>query len=122
MSATNLDDRPVAAAERVIGDAVLALRRARRRNRLADLEWFEAMYRVYLVALFGGITVLWLVGLVGDEPAGADGVADVFGRGPGVLGLVVALALLAGLRTGSQGGPIAVEAADVVHMLLAPVD
>lgn len=102
--------------------AVLDLRRARRRNRLADLEWFEAAYRVYLVALIGGGTVLWLIGLVGDEPASPAGVADMFGHGPAVLGLVAALALLAGLRTGSQGGPLAIEAADVVHLLLAPVD
>ena len=40
------------------------LRAARRkRHRLGDIEWFEAAYRVYLVALFGGGTVLWLSGL-----------------------------------------------------------
>ena len=39
-----------------------------------------------------------------------------------MLGLLVCLGLLAGLRGGSQGGPIALEAADVVHVMLSPVD
>ena len=103
-------------------DGVLALRRARRRNRLADLEWFEAAYRVYVVGLVGGGAVVWLISLVGDTAASPSGVADVLGRGPAALGLVVALAVLVGLRTGSQGGPLAIEAGDVVHVLLAPVD
>ena len=44
-------------------DVLYDLRRRRKRRRLGDIEWFDAAYRVYLVALFGGGTVLcWLAG------------------------------------------------------------
>lgn len=98
------------------------LRRTRRRHRLGDLEWFDAAYKVYLVALFGGGTVLWVSSSIGDEPVATATAADVAAHGPGVLGLVAALAVLAGLRGGAQGGPLALEAADVTHVMLAPVD
>jgi hypothetical protein len=98
------------------------LRARRTRNRLGELEWFEAAYRVYLAAIFGGGAVLWLSEAVGDEPVTAEQSANVLRHGPAVLGVVVALAFCAGLRSGSQGGPLALEAADVTHVMLAPVD
>ena len=104
-----------------MSSVVQELRRTRRVRRLGDLEWFEVAYRVYLVALVGGGVVLWLSGLVGDEPATPAQVADVLERGPAVLGLGVAIAVALGLRSGSDGGPVSVEAADVRHLLLAPV-
>ena len=39
-----------------------------------------------------------------------------------MVGVVVAIALFVGLRSGSRGGPLALEAADVRHVLLAPID
>ena len=104
-----------------MSSVVHELRRTRRVRRLGDLEWFEVAYRVYLVALVGGGVVLWLSGLVGDEPASPAQVADVLDRGPAVLGLGVAIAVAVGLRSGSDGGPVSIEAADVRHLLLAPV-
>jgi hypothetical protein len=97
------------------------LRRRRQRNRLADLEWFEAAYRVYLVALFGGGGVLWVSSIVGDGPVGAATESDIARHGPAVLGLLVVIALLVGARSGAQGGPLAVEEADVTHVLLSPI-
>ena len=58
------------------------LRRARRRRRLGELEWFEIAYRVYLAALVGGVLLAWLSGLVDDEPASADQLRDVLSHGP----------------------------------------
>ena len=104
-----------------MSSVVQELRRTRRVRRLGDLEWFEIAYRVYLFALVGGGVVLWLSGLVGDDPATPGEVADVLERGPAVLGLGVAIAVALGLRSGSDGGPVSVEAADVRHLLLAPV-
>jgi hypothetical protein len=49
-------------------------------------------------------------------------VIKVADDGPAVLGVVVALALFVGLRSGSRGGPLALEAAEVRHVLLAPID
>ena len=103
-------------------DALKALRRTRQLHRLGNLDWFEAAYRVYLLGIFGGGGVLWISSSVKDEAVSAGIAADVLRNGPAVLGLFVALAFLAGIRGGAQGGPVALEAADVAHVMLAPVD
>ena len=101
--------------------AVRALRRARQKNRLAEVEWFEALYRVYLAAFIFGGGILFISGLVPDKPVADSMSADVFKFGPAWLGLAGILALAMGLRSGSRGGPLAIEEADVRHVLLAPV-
>jgi len=98
------------------------LRRARRRRRVAEIHWVDALYRVYVAALIGAIAVALAAGAVGDTPLRAAQVADVTRNGAGVIGLVATLGAAIGLRSGSRGGPLAVEAADVRHVLLAPVD
>ncbi len=97
------------------------MRHTRRVRRLGELEWFEVAYRVYLAALVGGGIVLWLSGQVTDEPATAEEIANVTTHGPAVLGAFVAISIALGLRSGSDGGPIALEGADVRHLLLAPI-
>jgi hypothetical protein len=104
-----------------VPDVVREMRRARRTRRLGSLEWFEVAYRVYLAALIGGGAVLWLSGLVSDDPASASQIADLREHGPAVLGAGFALAVALGLRSGSDGGPVAIEPPDVRHLLLAPV-
>lgn len=98
------------------------MRRARRTRRLGELEWFEVAYRAYLAALGGGVLIAWLSDLVVDDPASAEGLADVTHYGPAVLGIAVAAAIALGLRSGSDGGPISIEAPDVRFVLNAPVD
>lgn len=115
-------DRPGAEPATTGVAALRAMRATRKRNRLGDIEWFDAAYKVYVVALFGGIVLLWLSDLVGDEALTAAQAVDVTRHGPAVLGMVAVVALALGLRSGSQGGPLALEAADVVHVMLAPVD
>ena len=103
-------------------DALDDLRRARRKNRLADLDWFEAAYRVYLVAFgFGGLA-LWASPYVKDTKVSADTLVDIFHYGPAVLGMLAVVAFAAGIRSGSRGGPLAIEEADVRHVLLSPID
>ena len=97
------------------------MRRARRTNRIAELEWFEALYRVYLAAIIGGGIVLFLSGLVEDAPLSPAAMEHVLTHGAPVMGLLPALAIFLGLRSGTQGGPVAVEEAEVRHVLLAPV-
>lgn len=103
-------------------DALGDLRRARRKNRLAELDWFEAAYRVYLVAFAFGGSALWLSSFVKDSKVSAGTVVDIFRNGPAVLGVFAVLAFAAGVRSGSRGGPLAIEDADVRHVLLSPVD
>lgn len=102
--------------------ALRDLRRTRTAHRLGSLDWFEIAYRVYLFGIFGGGSILWISSSVKDGLASPGAVADIATHGPAVLGLVAALALSAGLRGGSHGGPLALEAADVAHVMLAPID
>ena len=102
--------------------ALKHLRRTRQLHRLGNIEWFEAAYRVYLLGIFGGGSILWISASIKDEEVAASTAAEFAQHAPAVLGLLVCLGLLAGLRGGSQGGPIALEAADVVHVMLSPVD
>ena len=101
--------------------ALVAMRRARRTNRIAELEWFEALYRVYLAAIVGGGIILFCSGLVEDTPVSPAAMEQVLTHGAPVMGLLPALAVFLGLRSGTQGGPVAVEEAEVRHVLLAPV-
>jgi hypothetical protein len=98
------------------------LRAARRRRFVAQLDLMEVLYRVYLGAIFGGIALAVIAGWVEEAPVGAGAVANMSAQGPTVLGLVLALAILTGLRSGARGGPLAIEAAEVQYVLLAPID
>ena len=98
------------------------LRAARRRRFVERLDVMEVLYRVYLAAIFGGIALVVIAGWVEEAPATAAAVADMKEHGPAVLGLALALAVLVGLRSGSRGGPLAIEAAEVQYVLLAPID
>jgi hypothetical protein len=104
------------------GDVLRELRRARRQQRLADVHWFDALYQAYVTGVVCVLAVVLLSGLVGDERISAATRADVVDRGPAVIGLVVAAVVAAGIRSGSRGGPLSLEAADVRHVLLSPVD
>ena len=97
------------------------MRSTRRRHRVAELEWFESLYRVYLAAFVGGGAVLFLSGLVGDVPITGTALTDLIDRLPHVVGLLSALVVFLGLRSGANGGPIAVEEPEVRHVLLSPV-
>lgn len=105
------------------GQRVLVeLRSARRRRFLGGLDAMEVLYRLYIVAIFGGIGLAFLAGAIDEAPADAAALRDLADHGPAVLGVAVSLAVLAGLRVGSRGGPLAIEEAEVQYVLLAPVD
>lgn len=103
--------------------AVVAdLRRARRKQRVAAIHWVDALYQVYITGLLAVVAIVLVSGAVGDEQVGAGTVADVVDHGPALLGILAALAVFGGLRSGSRGGPLALEQPDVRHVLLAPID
>ena len=60
-------------------------------------------------------------GFVGDDPVGAATLEQLRSDGAAWIGVGIALLVLAGVRSGSRGGPIALDATDVHHLLLAPV-
>jgi len=103
-------------------DALRDMRGQRRRHRVEAIEWFEALYRVYLAAFMGGGAILFLSSVAGDEQITGQALRDVTAYTPHVVGLVAALVVFIGLRSGANGGPIAVEEAEVRHVLLSPIE
>jgi hypothetical protein len=102
-------------------DALHAMRTDRRKHRVEDMDWFEALYRVYLAAFLGGGAIFFLSGLVGDANFTPSDMVNIHTHTPHVLGLITALTVFIGLRSGANGGPLAVEDAEVRHVLMAPV-
>jgi hypothetical protein len=108
--------------DEVVVAALRELRQLRKSRRLQEWYVSDALYRAYLAAILGGVAVTMLSGVVGDERIDGTALHDVRLHGPAALGLVVAFAIALGLRSGARGGPLALEAADVRYVLLAPVD
>jgi hypothetical protein len=103
-------------------DALAALTSARRRRRIADADVFELLYRAYLTVIGCGLAVIVIATFVGDDKVSASSLVRVAADGPAIVGIACACALLIGARSGGRGGPLALEAAFVQHVLLSPID
>jgi len=109
--------------EPLVGRAAVSdLRSRRRRRRLGDLEWGDLAYRVYTTSLGTLVIAVLLSSWVGDNRVTGPTAQQVLTDGPAYAGLALAAMFLIGVRSGSRGGPIAMEPADVQHLMLAPVD
>lgn len=86
------------------------------------MHWSDVAYRAYTTAFFGLFGLVLASGLVGDDPVSESVVQRIHDEAPAWAGLVVAVVVLLGLRSGARGGPLAVEAADVQHLLAAPIE
>ncbi|MEY2435766.1 MAG: hypothetical protein QOF97_602 [Acidimicrobiaceae bacterium] len=102
--------------------ALVEWRKFRRRKRLADVHWVDALYQTYLTAIIGSVLIVVLAGLVGDKRLDVYALSDFRPEADDWLGVFTAFAVAIGLRSGSRGGPLALERAEVRHVLLAPVD
>jgi hypothetical protein len=102
--------------------ALRDLRAARRRHYAEQVDWLEALYRLYLAVIFGGWALALISGALADVRIDHHTLAEIHRHGAAALGLLVAVAVAGGLRSGGRGGPLVLEAADVQHVLLAPVD
>jgi Family of unknown function (DUF6297) len=101
--------------------AMKAMRAARRRRYVARTDVMEVLYRVYLGAIVALFVLAFLAGALHEVPADPAAVEDIRAHAPAIFGIAVALLVLAGLRAGARGGPLAIEAAEVHYTLLAPV-
>ncbi len=109
----------------VEGSAALALREmraARRRRYVQQLDLMEVLYRVYVGAIFAAVGLGVLAGAVNEAAATPTAINSLRSHGPALLGMAVAVCVLAGLRAGARGGPLAIEKAELQYVLLAPVD
>ena len=81
--------------------------RARRRNRAAGVDIFEGFYQAYLTAFGCGVAVLLSSDAIGDNKLDPQQLHSVVTRGPGLIGLGIAVVWAAAIRSGSRGGPLA---------------
>jgi hypothetical protein len=94
----------------------------RRKKRVADIHWVDALYQAYLTGIIGLVVVAAASSAVGDDVLTSHQVRRVLDEGPGWIGVLAAFVIALGLRSGSNGGPLALERSDVRHILLSPVD
>ena len=113
---------PVAHPDADLEGDLAAWRRFRRQQRTAEVHWIDVLYQAYLTAILGIVAVAVLSSVVGDDGLSAGQLTEVRAHGAGWLGAIAAFAVAFGLRSGSRGGPLAMERAEVRHVLLAPVD
>jgi hypothetical protein len=110
-----LDDR------RATRQAIHALRAARSRRRLRELDWIDTVYKAYITVILSGAAIFYLAPVFGDTTASHSLVTTIRHQGPAGIGVVIAVVVTLGLRSGGRGGPLALEGADITHVLLAPV-
>lgn len=103
-------------------EALRRMRSTRRRRYVEQLDVMEVLYRVYLGLIFGGFGVAILAGAINEAPATPEALDWMRAHLAAAIGLALATGVYAGLRAGSHGGPLAIEAAEVQHALLAPID
>jgi hypothetical protein len=101
--------------------ALHELRRTRRHNRLSEVHWIDALYRVYMVGLATVIFVMFASSQLPTNRLSVTEAADFANQAPMWLGLAFAVAVGVGLRSGGRGGPLVLEAPVVMHELSAPV-
>lgn len=89
---------------------------------MGDVAWGDLAYRVYTTALAVLVLTVFASGLVGDDRLDAAQTDTVAQQGPVWAGLLLAAAVTLGVRSGLRSGPLALESADVHHLLLAPLD
>ena len=98
-----------------------ALRRARRARHFQEEDLIDALYKSYLTIIGVGVAIFYLTPVLGESGATADLLRQFREHGGAVAGIAVAMVAALGLRSGSRGGPLALEEADIAHVLLAPL-
>ncbi len=101
--------------------ALVDFRRTRRRRYVEEIDVMEVLYRVYVGAIIAAVGLGILAGAINEAPAGASALDSIRVHAPPIIGIAIGLGLLAGLRSGSHGGPLAIEPAEVQYTLLAPL-
>ncbi len=98
------------------------LRALRRKRHVEELDWVDTLYRAYVLLVLALVAVLVLSAVIGDTEVTAATVHDVKRSGIALVSLAYAVVVAGALRSGSRGGPHAVQPPDVHHLLLAPID
>jgi len=102
--------------------ALRALHRRRLRRRIRQLDWVDALYKAYVTGILVLTVLFGAAAVIGDRRLASSTLQDLTAYGPALVGVIIALGVAFGLRSGSHGGPLAFEGADVAHVLLSPIE
>lgn len=103
-------------------EALGELRRMLSRRRLGGMSGGDLLYKAYVTVLLSLFGFYLALGLVDDAAIGVTEIDWVRSYGAAWVGLLVAMAIAAGMRSGINGGPLAVDETDFHHLLLSPLD
>jgi len=92
------------------------------RRAYGDIDWMDALYKVYVTAIFSAVGGSMLSGWIGGRPVTPSELDGAVDRGPALVGVVVAVVVAGGLRSGGRGGPLALALAAAAAMLVAALD
>ncbi len=103
-------------------EALATLRRRVRAKRRGNVPRTELLYRAYVTILLALFGFYLLLGIIDDAPIGPDEIAWVGDHGAAWIGLLAAVGIAAGVRSGASGGPLAIDEADLHHLIMSPLD
>lgn len=83
---------------------------------------FDTLYRIYVSGLLGLFGFYLALGLVDDVAVDVNEIKWASTQGPLWVSLVAAATIMIGVRSGANGGPLAIDDLEVHHVLLSPVD
>jgi hypothetical protein len=83
---------------------------------------FDVFYRIYVGGLIGLFLFYLALGLIDDVSVGAAGNQWAANVGPRWVSLVAAVAITLGVRSGANGGPLAIDDLELHHVMLSPLD
>ncbi|MCH7790202.1 MAG: hypothetical protein IH940_12295 [Acidobacteria bacterium] len=102
--------------------AVAILRAAIATRRRGDATRGDLLYRVYVTVLLSLFGFYLALGLVDDSTVGVDEIDWIEQHGAAWIGLVAAITIVGGLRSGASGGPLAIDEANLHHLVMSPID
>ncbi|MEZ5243470.1 MAG: hypothetical protein R2707_00110 [Acidimicrobiales bacterium] len=91
-------------------------------RRRQETDPFDTLYRIYVSGLLGLFGFYLALGLVDDVAIDPTRIEWARTQGPLWVSLVAAVAIMIGVRSGANGGPLAIDDLELHHVLLSPID
>jgi hypothetical protein len=110
------------AAQLAARDAVRDLERARRDARRTRIDIWEAIYQAYVAGFAIAAAAAAVVSVLPEDQVTPAQLVTVVKYSPAAIGLVIAVAVAIGLRSGSRGGPLVFDPPTVHYLFQSPVD
>ncbi len=103
-------------------EAVRDLERARRDARRAHIDIWESIYQAYVAGFAIAAAAAAVASVLPEDQVSAGQLETMTKYAPAAIGLLVALAIAVGLRSGSRGGPLVFDPPTVHYLFQSPVD